>query len=155
MEAAWAAARAVVIGGAAGPKAGVINGLYNATADREVYAKAGVPGAWLFVAQSGDWMVGDTAAKDARQTRSTGVAFQVAAAGGRPPAAGPAVAWKVDDGTKSVEQRLRVEALDAAAAAAAAARREAEQARRRGPIERERDRQRQTQRHRAETDTET
>ena len=121
----------MTIGGAVGPNASKVNGRYEATADREVYAKAGDPGRWLFVANDGSWYVGPTEGKDKRQTESRGLAHPVAAAGGRPPAAGAAVDWRVADGSKWVEQRLRVEVLDAAAARAAA-RREAEQARRRG-----------------------
>ena len=68
MEAAWAAARSVVVSGAAGLIAGLVNGRYEATADREVYAKVGDPGQWLFVDKDGDWTVGDTADKDARRT---------------------------------------------------------------------------------------
>lgn len=109
-DAAAGAAGAVVVGGAAGPCADKVNGRYEATADREVYAKAGDPGRWLFVATNGKWMVGPTRNKDARN--AAGHAYQAAAAGGRPPAAGSAVAWKVSHGKSSpwVEQRLRVEA---------------------------------------------
>ena len=36
--------------------------------EREVYAKVGNPGRWLFVDMYGKWMVGSTANKDDRKT---------------------------------------------------------------------------------------
>ena len=99
----------MTIGGAAGPKADYVNGRYEATADREVYAKAGAPNRWLYVDVNGKWMVGPTKGKDARRAR--GWARQAAAAGGQPPEAGPAVAWRVLEPGRGnwKEQRLRVE----------------------------------------------
>ena len=120
VEAAWAAAAQVVISGAAGPKAARVNGRFEQV-DREVYAKVGDPGVWLFVDMHGRWVVGDTANKDARKTESAGWAHSVASAGGMPPPAG-AGRWKVYDGTKWVEQTVEVELVSAAQAREWAAR---------------------------------
>eukprot|EP01051_Picozoa_sp_SAG22_P014665 SAG22_NODE_1813_length_3512_cov_103.505703_1_plen_792_part_10 len=116
VEAAWAsdAAQQVMIGGATGPNADKVNGRYEFV-DREVYRKVGDPGKWLFVNKTGEWYVGNTAEKDARKTKPAGRAYQVAAAGGLPPAAG-AVKWQVAVDGAFVEQTVRVEVLDAAAA---------------------------------------
>ena len=99
----------MAIGGAAGWCAKIsakINGRWEATADREVYAKAGDRDMWLYVDQGGQWRVGRTASKDAR--RSGCWAHQAARAGGGPPEAGPAVAWRVCDWKGFENQRLRV-----------------------------------------------
>eukprot|EP01050_Picozoa_sp_SAG11_P029798 SAG11_NODE_8534_length_1004_cov_1.662983_1_plen_334_part_11 len=112
---AWAEAEAqaerwVVLGGAAGPNAETVNGRYEATVEREVYRKAGDASTWLFVTKTGKWMVGATADKDARKTRSSGWAHTVAPAGGRPPPAAAAVPWNVLCGKGDWrEQALRVE----------------------------------------------
>ena len=107
VEAAWAAAPAqVVISGAAGPNAAFVNGRFEQV-DREVYAKVGEAGRWLFVDMEDNWMVGPTADKDARKTESGGWAHSVASAGGMPPPAG-AGRWVVFDGSKGVEQTMQL-----------------------------------------------
>ena len=119
VEAAWAAATQVVISGVTGPDAAEVNGRFEQV-EREVYAKVGELDRWLFVDNDGNWMVGDTADKDARKTESLGVAYSVDLGGGMPPPAGPG-RWKVRDSTDGtrhgwVEQTVQVEVLDAAQA---------------------------------------
>ena len=108
VEAAWAAARQVVIRGATGeswePSAAAVNGLFEQV-EREVYRKVGEPDTWLFVSCKGKWVVGFTANKDDRKTESNGWAQSVASAVGMPPPAG-AGRWKVWDNTKWVEQTV-------------------------------------------------
>ena len=77
-----------------------------------MYAKVVDPGRWLFVNKEGEWVVGSTANKDTRKTRSTGAAYSMASAGGMPPPAG-AGRWQVWDGSddyngKWVEQTVQV-----------------------------------------------
>ena len=122
VEAAWAAAQQVVISGATGPAAARVNGRYEQV-EREVYGKVGEPDLWLFVAIDGTWMVGPTAGKDGRKSKSAGWAQSVASAGGMSPPAG-AGRWQVSDGKGGwlVEQTVEVEVLDAAQAREWAAR---------------------------------
>ena len=104
----------VVISGAAGPFAAKVNGRFEQV-ELEVYRKVGEPGRWLFVNKDGKWLVGTTADKDARKTKSAGWAVSVASAGGMPPPAG-AGRWQVSDGTKLVEQTVEVELVSTAQA---------------------------------------
>ena len=115
VEAAWAAAAQVVISGAVGPRAAHLNGRFEQV-EREVYRKVEVPDEWLFVDKDGDWMVGSTAVKDARKTKSAGWAVSVASAGGMPPPAGLG-RWQVSHGNDVVdwiEQTVRVEVFSTA-----------------------------------------
>ena len=110
VEAAWGAAQQVVISGATGPNAATVNGQFELV-ERGVY-KAGTS-RWLFIAQDGDWTVGNTANKDARATDSNGWAYAALPAGGMPPHSG-AVQWQVADGEDWFEQTWTVEVLSAA-----------------------------------------
>ena len=74
---------------------------------REVYAKVVDPGRWLFVNKEGEWVVGSTANKDTRKTRSTGAAYSMASAGGMPPPAG-AGRWLMFIDGEWVEQTVEV-----------------------------------------------
>ena len=103
---------------ATGSSAEYVNGRYEQTAEREVYRKLGDSGKWLFISKTGKWMVGSTASKDERKTKSTGWGETVAAAAGLPPTAGASVRWQVHDDGNWVEQTVQVEMLDAAAVAA-------------------------------------
>ena len=106
-----------MISGVTGPDAAEVNGRFEQV-EREVYAKVGELDRWLFVDNDGNWMVGDTADKDARKTESLGVAYSVDLAGGMPPPAGPG-RWEVrdsTDGTRHGQQTVQVEVLDAAQA---------------------------------------
>ena len=96
-----------MIRGATGPSAVDVNGRFE-LAEREVYRKVGEPDKWLFVCSDGEWMVGATASKDARKTKSNGWAHTVASAGGLPPPAG-AGQWKVRDGSDWVAQTVQVD----------------------------------------------
>ena len=122
VETAWAAAAQVVISGAAGrPWAAFVNGRFEQV-EREVYRKVEDQVWWLFVDCNGNWMVGTTAGKDARKTRSLGAAHSVASADGMPPPAG-ASWWQVGPSDSMwVEQTLEVEVLSAAQAREWAAR---------------------------------
>ena len=109
VKAAWAAAAQVVLSGVTGTNSWCVsaNGRFEQV-EREVYAKAGNPDSWLFVAKNGSWMVGDRACKDARKTGSGGWAGSVALAGGMPLPA-RAGRWKVHDGSKGwVEQTIQI-----------------------------------------------
>ena len=101
-----APAAAVVISGAAGPNAAVLNGRFEQV-EWEVYRKVGEPSRWLYVAKNDCWMVGDTGGKDKRRTVSFGTAHSLVKAAGMPPPAG-AGRWKVRDSGKWVEQTVKV-----------------------------------------------
>ena len=109
---AWAAAKHAVISGATGLNADTANGEFEQV-EREVYRKVGDLDRWLFVDVKNKWIVGNTANKDVRKTKSSGFAYLVAAAGRMPPPAGPSV-WKVSGGNGWVEQTLQVGLLSAA-----------------------------------------
>ena len=95
-----APAAAVVISGAAGPNAAVLNGRFEQVEwaagqfSRDVYLKVGrkvgEPVRWLYVAKNDCWMVGDTGGKDKRRTNSFGAAHSLTKAGGQPPRPGQA-----------------------------------------------------------------
>eukprot|EP01052_Picozoa_sp_SAG31_P005241 SAG31_NODE_227_length_19818_cov_6.503271_18_plen_211_part_00 len=82
VEAAKAVARQVVISGATGKTSSNINARYEQV-EPEVYRNVAAKDRWLFVNSTGNWMVGTTAGKDTRSTKSTGWCYSVAKAGGR------------------------------------------------------------------------
>eukprot|EP01046_Picozoa_sp_COSAG06_P083948 COSAG06_NODE_30802_length_532_cov_0.812933_1_plen_141_part_10 len=101
-EEAWAAAQQVVITGATGSGADLVNGRF-VFVDREVYQKVGATDRWLFLTRNDKWMVGGTDGKNKRKIKATGWAHSVVLAGGMPPVAG-AVPWRVLGDGDWVEQ---------------------------------------------------
>ena len=113
----WATAGTVLIEGATGSSAGVVNGRFKVAErpDNEppIYRKADGSDWWLYVSRRGTWVVGDTRNKDERRSLMS-AAFSSEAADGRLPHEVGRV-WKVCDGGKwnqtpppYTDQQLRV-----------------------------------------------
>ena len=109
----WATASTLLIDGATGEHAGIVNGGWEVAERPEgeppIYRRADGSDLWLFVACDGTWSVGDKEDKDERKTLETqtwGWAYSVAAEGRLPHEVG--TAWKVLDGEEWTEQTVRV-----------------------------------------------
>ena len=96
------AATAMVIGGATGPTADFVNGVFDRVPGERkpggapVYRKRGDGGKWLFLAPSDNtWYVGSTKSKDAREYHGWACTADAVADGTLPHEA-PAGGWKVN-----------------------------------------------------------
>ena len=85
----WATACMLLIDGATGKNAGLVNGGWEVVERLEgeppIYRRVGSRDWWLFVASDGTWWVGDNQSKEKRTIQSSGWAHSVAAAKGQLP----------------------------------------------------------------------